>query len=275
MSLKLGVTQSAYLWDYSLKESIRKLASMGFKYIGLMSAPPHIWPRAFNKQKRKVLRELVDSLGVKLLSLNPTYLDLNLASSNPGIREETVKQIKEQIDLAHDLGASIMEIVGGKRHPMLPPPFRMVWERYAKESIAECVGHAEKHKIILGLENVPSLFIERAYQIKRVIEEINSPYLRAVFDVANAKIVEPFIPLVDEIEEIKEFLVHVHLSDTDSKTWTHDPVGTKEVDFRSVGKKLKEIDFKGVSIIELTYPQDPEGGLISSKEKLLKWGWSL
>ena len=275
MSLKLGAAQYSYLWKYSLEESIRRLANLGFKYVELTSAPPHLWPRSFDNEKRKALRNLCDLVGVELVAVNPTGLDFNLASPDPGIRDETVRQMKEQIDLANDLGASIMVQIGGKRHSLLPPPFEIVWEQYAKKSIVECVQHAEKRRVIFGLENAPLKFLEKTQQLKQVVEEIDSPYLRLVFDVANTPRTKPGPPLIDQIEEIKEFLVHVHLSDTDSKTWTHDPVGTKEVDFRSVGKKLKEIDFKGVSIIELTYPQDPEGGLISSKDKLLQWGWAL
>jgi len=271
--LKLGAAQYNYLWDYSLEDSLRKIKKFGFRYIELMTTPPHFWPRGFSDKKRKDLKSLLDQLELELIAINPTFNDLNLASPNPGIREETVIQIKEQITLARDLGAKIVGIIGGRRHPLLAPPVETIWKEFARDAILRCVEHAEKNNVIFGLENSPSLFIDSAERMVFVVEEVKSPWIKIVFDVANDSLAAK--GGTHALEMVKEHLVHVHLSDTDGKKRSHSPVGMGTIDFAAIAEKLKEINFTGVSILETTYAEDPGWGISSSLEKLIPLGWQL
>jgi len=270
--LKLGTAQYTFLWDYSLKDSLQQIKGLGFRYLELMTTPPHFWPPSFTKEQRKDLRIWMDRLGLELVAINPTFLDINMASPNPAIRKESIKQIKEQISLAHDLGAKIIVIIIGRRHPLIAPPVEMVWKKFAKEGVMQCVEHAEKKKVIFGLENGPSLFIDRAELMLFVLNEVQSPWMKCVYDIANASVVEPIEPGLDLV---KEHLIHVHLSDTDGKKWTHLPIGMGKIDFSAIAKKLQENHFSGVSILETTHTEDPKRGIVSSIEKLLPLGWRM
>ena len=270
--LKLGTAQYTYLWDCSLKESLKRIKEIGFKHIELMTTPPHFWPRQFTKEQRRSARNLLERLDLVLTAVNPTFLDINLASPNPGMREESIKQIKDQITLAHDLGAEIIVIIVGRRHALLAPPVEVVWKKFARESVLRCVEHAERKKVIFGLENGPSLFIDRTERMQFVLKQVKSPWMKFVYDVANASMVEPIVP---GLERIKDQLVHVHLSDTDGKKWTHSAVGLGTIDFGAIAKKLKEIQYSGVSILETTHAEDPDGGILRSVKKLTSLGWQL
>ena len=96
--------------------------------------------------------------------------------------------------------------------------------------------------------------------------------MKIVFDVANASVVEP---IESALDMVKDHLVHVHLSDTDFNQWTHSPIGMGQIDFGSVAKKLREIGFSGISILETTYGEEPRWGIISSIEKLIPLGWQI
>ena len=269
-SLKLGTAQYSYLWNCSLVDSLRAIKALGFKYVELMTAPPHLWPPSFSTQSRRELRNLIEELELELVAINPTFLDINMASPNPGIRTESVRQIMGQITLAHDVGARIIVVMIGKRHPLLAPSVEFVWREFAREGVLRCVEHAEKHKVIFGLENGPSLFIETAEAMRDILHEVDSPWMKAVFDVANATMAED---VESGLETIKNELIHVHLSDTDSGKWSHAPVGMGVIDFKRVAEKLREIDFSGVSILETTYGESPTWGIESSVEKLSPLGW--
>jgi sugar phosphate isomerase/epimerase len=271
-SLKLGTAQYAYLFNYTLEQSLIEIKAMGIKYIELMTAPPQIWPRSFGQRQRKDLRKLIDKLGLELVAVNPTYLDINMASPNPGIRGESVKQIMEQITLATDLGAKLIVVIVGKRHPLIAPPVEVVWENYAKEGVLRCVEHAEKNKVIFGLEHGPSLFIDGAEKMLFVLNEVKSSSMKIVFDVANASVVEPIVPALDLV---KDHLVHFHLSDTDCKRWSHSSIGKGMIDFRPIAEKLVDINYSGVSILETTAPENPRESILSSVEKLTRLGWQI
>lgn len=270
--LKLGTAQYSYLWGYSLEDALKEIKSLGFRYIELMTTPPHFWPPSFTREQRKDLRKLMDQLELELVAINPTFLDINMASPNPGIRGESVKQIMEGITLAHDLGAKIIVVIAGKRHPLLAPPVEVVWKTFAREGVLKCLEHAEKNNVIFGLENGPSLFIDRAELMLSVLHEVKSPWMKVVFDVANASMVEPVVPALDLV---KDHLVHVHLSDTDALRWTHSPIGMGTIDFAAIAEKLKEMHFSGVSILETTHAENPEWGIVSSVERLAPLGWRM
>lgn len=271
-SLKLGTTQYTYLWSYSLKDSLKRIKAFGFHYIELMTAPPHFWPRQLDKNERKNLRKWIEQLGLELVAINPTFLDINLASPNPGIREESQRQIKEQISLCHDLGAKIIVVIIGKRHPLIAPPIETTWKKYAKDCVLECLEYAEKKKVIFGLENGPSLFIDRTDLMLWILKQVKNPWLKCVFDVANASLIEPIIP---GLERIKEHLVHIHLSDTDGIKWTHSTIGKGIIDFSSISNALRKIQFSGVSILETTEMENPDEGIMKSLEKLIPLGWQI
>ncbi len=270
--LKLGTAQYTYLWDCSLKESLKKIQELGFRHIELMTAPPHFWPPSLTKEQRKDVRRWIDRFNLELLAVNPTFLDINMASPNPGIREESVKQIKQQITLARDLGAKIVVVMIGKRHPLLAPAFEAVWKKFAREGVLRCVEHAEKNQVIFGLENGPSLFVEKAETMLFVLKEVKSQKMKVVFDVANAFMVEPIEPGLDLV---KDHLVHVHLSDCDGKKWAHSPIGMGTINFSPIAKKLKEINFQGVSILETIHAENPGSGITSSVERILPLGWRM
>jgi len=271
MALKLGVATYAFLWTHTLEEILEQMSEWGFQQVELMTTPPHIWPRTVDKTYRTKLHRVIEASGLEVVAVNPTFLDINIASPNPGFRAESVTQVKEIIRLAPDLGASILVLIPGKRHPLVPQPFEQSWQ-IAKASILECLPEAEQHGVILGLENAPTLFMERSEQLRRMVEEIGSEYVQVVFDTANGA---PFEPLPEALEIVKDYLVHVHVSDYGKNRWAHLPVGAGQIDFGKIAARLEEIGFSGSSVIETTYLETPDGGVLASKTQLETLGWQL
>jgi hypothetical protein len=63
--------------------------------------------------------------------------------------------------LPHDLGAKILIVIVGKRHPVIAPSGERVWKKFAKEGGLRCMEEVEKNKVILGLEKGLWLLIDR------------------------------------------------------------------------------------------------------------------
>ena len=90
MAFTVGAATYAWLWDRPLEYAIDRIAELGFRRFEAMTASPHVWPRAMDGAARRALRRHYEKRGLSLTSLNPTFLDLNPVSANPGIREETL-----------------------------------------------------------------------------------------------------------------------------------------------------------------------------------------
>ena len=269
MDLKLGLHSFVYLWKTSVEDAFKKLADQGYRYIEISTAPPQFWPRRIDGKEREKIRNAAFKAGVEIVSTNPSGQDMNLASTNPGIYEETIIQLKEQLRLTHDLGAKTLVFPGGKVHSLVPAPLEEA-KKLAKEGLIRCLEEAEKSQVVFGLENVPFSFIKTAEDLLEMVEAINHPYLKIVYDVANGFMVED--PAYG-LEKVAPYLDLVHISDTSKNLWGHWPLGHGEVDFDAVANKLREINYTGFTILEVIDLEDPEGGFEISTQIAEKLGW--
>jgi sugar phosphate isomerase/epimerase len=272
VTVRLGACTHTYVFACGLEEALHRLAEFGFSHVTITATPPHIWPRDFGAEDRASLRDLLNALDLELLGVNPTSLDLNLASTNPGVRDETIAQIKELTELTRDLDSKVLEITGGKLHFLVPPPHEEAWE-LASDSIRQCVEHAEEVGVTLALENVPGGFINTAQRMKRMAEEIGSDNLKIMYDVANAHLTPDEAPLAEALGQVADKLAYIHVSDNDGQTMAHLPVGAGTIDFGAVAQALNEIGFDGVAVIETAYPHDPDRSFADSIEALKQFGW--
>jgi len=269
VSLKLGVSTYPYLYECSIEEALRKLSALGFTSVEIMVSLPHLWPRGLSERDRKELRGLIGSLDIELVSMCPPGLDLNLASLDPGIRAETVLRYREIIGLVADLGGKMLVAGPGKRHPLMPISVEEAWSM-SRQGIEECVHYAEERDVIVGLENAGGWgFGSTVKELRDAIEEIDSPHIGIVYDVANGADSE-YPPAA--IREIASDIVLIHLSDMGDK-WGHSPIGMGKIDFSAISSSLSDIGYEGVSILEITYPQSPTGGIASSARRIEDLGW--
>lgn len=186
--LTCGACTYSWLWDRSLEEAVRRIATMGFRYFELMSTPPHCWPRGWSAADRTGFRRLYEGLGLRVSSVNPTFLDLNLASPNPGIREETVRQLRETIQLAHDIGAPIVVAPVGRKHALIAPDQSYLWS-LVKDGLTTLLRDCERLGVTFGLENGYTV-IHTAPLMVEMCKELSHPNLKLVYDVANGAMVE-------------------------------------------------------------------------------------
>jgi sugar phosphate isomerase/epimerase len=270
-AVKLGTCLYNFIWDHPLPEAIEHAASFGFRAIEIMTTPPQLDARAFSAADADMVREVAERHGVQIISLNPTFIDLNLASRNDTFRRESVNEVKATIDVAVALGAAIVVVGPGRRHPLVLDPLEMS-DRLAHPAIRECIDYAASKGIIYGFENITSLYMVRSEEIAEFIDKVDNPYCQAVYDVANGYYVED--PAAG-IRTLGKRICHVHLSDTDGKVPAHWPVGHGAVDFAAVADALRDVGFDRWSMLETTWMDDPDGAVRSSMEALLPLGWDV
>lgn len=271
MSLKLGTATYAYLYQCSLEKAIENTARQGFRFIEIMTTAPHLSPGEMGPWSRKVLRQKLADSGVELVALNPTFIDINLISLNEAFRELSIKEIIGNIQLAADLGAKMVVVMAGRRHGLIPSPMQMSLE-VAVDSIGRCLQAAEKYGIFFGLENGPANFIQTGQQVVDLVDSFNHPKLKVVYDVANASMVEP---VMEGLRKIQDHLIHFHLSDTHLSKWGHLPIGEGCVDFVEPTEFLKEINYQGVGVLEITSAVNLEESIEKSVSYLRNIGWGL
>ncbi|MGH2403889.1 MAG: sugar phosphate isomerase/epimerase family protein [bacterium] len=175
----------------------------------IMCEPPHAWPAPVPWEHGRVL------------SLHSPILGINTASTNPGIREESVRQVVATIHEAARLGAAGVVV-----HPGMPP-YREVFPRdhglpYAIESLRRCAEEARAAGVEVYLENMPAITLAEgtrpvavayavAYEELRMLyEAVAHPSMRLCLDLGHAHLAGRGV--LDAMLKDPD-VVHVHVND--------------------------------------------------------------
>ena len=105
MKHKLAGCTFGWLHRAPLADALWSLSVHGVRSVELTTAPPHLFTRHLGPYERKDLALLLRTLGLDVVSVNPSFADINLISTNPEIREVSERQLTAEIELAADLNA--------------------------------------------------------------------------------------------------------------------------------------------------------------------------
>ncbi|WP_165820199.1 sugar phosphate isomerase/epimerase [Microvirga sp. KLBC 81] len=266
----LAINCYSYIWRYSACETLAHLAEHGHRRFELMVNWPHLWPSAMGHAARRRISRLLEEKNLKVLSLAPPMLDLNLVSNSPEVRRYSIDHYIDVIRLAGEWCTPWVVVVPGKIHPLLPLPshFRDKW---FEDALEEMDRAAEAEGVKLTIENVPSSYLPHADDLMRRLTEIGNPRLGVTYDVANAVFVRE--DPAEGLRVVAPKLEFVHLSDTGVTTWAHSTIGTGVVPFDRIAVALDDIGFTGPSTLEVI-SQTPDDDIAASCEALSAFGWS-
>lgn len=269
MALKLGCATFSYLYAASFEETLARLAGAGFREVEVTVCLPHFWPRGMDEADRATTRGLLEKYNLKPCLINQRHNDTNIASINPGIREESIRQIKDDIDLAADIGAPLVIVVPGKPTPLFSPPDEEIW-RLGREGIEQCVEHGARRGVTCVVENVGYSLCPLGRDLQRMAKEIDSEFCKIHYDVANANVCEP---PVEALRELGPWLGSVHLSDNDGKVWSHSAIGEGNIDFVGVCQALQDMSFTGPTVLEINVYDNQDEVMRNGLARLREIGW--
>jgi sugar phosphate isomerase/epimerase len=238
--MKLGFTALA-LFDHSFDQILQRACEDGFDVIELLCEGPYLPRYALKNIKRF---EVLSEFDVELTIHSPT-VDLNPASVNIGIREETVKQLNETVDLAAAIEASTITT-----HPGY---IKRINERLTRRSLNLALDslegwarYAEDVGIEPAIENMPrnsKYFCTDVAQHKLFVETCGAS---ATIDVGHAHTNNA----VTEFLQADFQIAYYHVSDNDGRWDQHLPIGEGTIDWdqlRGIDKAIIEVnDYEAV-----------------------------
>ena len=264
-----GVNTYSYVWRYDAHDTLAHLADLGFARFELLVNPPHLWPASLGRAAREAVGRLLAERNLRILSLNPPSLDLNLTAPAEEMRRYTVAHYLDVIALAAEWGVPSIIVMPGKTHPLLPAPRERVLD-WCRSALDTLLAAAEPHGIDLLLENIPAAFLPRAPELAAFVADFAHPRLGIIYDVANG-VFAGEAPDAG-ILAVRSHLRMVHLSDTGTARWDHGPVGSGVVPFADAAAALAEVGYQGPSVLEII-SADPERDIPESARRLTTLGW--
>lgn len=262
----------SYLWQATAIDAIVELAAQGHTTFEVPISSPHCWPQELGHAERTAIKARLDDCGASIRSLNAGGYDLNLASPARSMRAKSIEHIRAVMDLALAWGATEIVVSPGTRRPMISPPLDLVYG-WMYESMHELVGHAKQAGIRLLMENTPYCFTPTLADLVAVANEVDDDALKIVFDIANAAFIEddPVPGLLAHHEAIGL----IHVSDTGTDVWGHDPIGTGVVDWEGLGKAVETTVGIDNVVLEIIRPEKPAYELALGLRALQERGWQL
>lgn len=105
-----------------------------------------------------------------------------LSSPDPAKRERTVHGLNFALKQGGEIGCTRVLLVPGTVEKDVT--YEECWSR-SFEGIKRCIATAEQSKCAIAIENVWNRFLTNPVEMKRFIDEINSPWVGVHFDVGN------------------------------------------------------------------------------------------
>ena len=270
MTLPLSGCTFGWLHLAPLPDALRALAHHGFASLELTTAPPHLFAPTFGPYERQELARTVAALGMQVVSVNPSFVDINLISTNPEICEISARQIIANIELAADLGASFVVVIPGRRHALAPAPDGAA-QNVLDRQLGRLVSRAAELGVTVALENSPYGYLGSSADLIEIVDRWDCPQLRITYDVANALAIED---PAEGVRRIGSRLALAHVSDTWRNKWAHTSAGRGEVNFPAFAAALTDIGFGGPTVYELVDGDNPEPRLPADLAALAAAGWA-
>ena len=136
------------------------------------------------------IKQIAQEIDIKIPSLaSGLYWSYNYTSSDKSTVQKSKDITRKQLEFAKLLGADTILVVPGSVHADFISnceiiDYDVAYQR-SLEAILELKEYAEELKINIGIENVWNKFLLSPMEFRNFIDEIDSPYVGAYFDVGN------------------------------------------------------------------------------------------
>jgi D-psicose/D-tagatose/L-ribulose 3-epimerase len=241
--MKLGMNMLLWSTDVSGSEYAETFALL--KDAGFDGVEIPIFDREVEKYAELGAR--LDDLGLERLAVSARGADDNPISDDAAVRAEAVAATRANLDSAAALGASL--ICGPLGAPLGvfsgAPPTREEKQR-AVAYLQEIAPYAEERGVTIVLEylNRFEMYLTNtAADLAGLVREVDHPRVRMMYDTFHAHIEEKDPRAA--LQECRDVLVHVHLSENDRST-----PGAGQVDWPTTFAALHEIGYDDWVVIE-------------------------
>jgi len=153
-----------------------------FACAGLPTLPESIEPRL-----TQAIRSELERHGLFMAAISGTC---NLIHPNLALRARDLARLEVLIGACPDLGTSVVTLCTGTRDPVdmwraHPENHSVGAWRDLVSALEQLLPAAHRFNIVLGIEPEPANVIDSASRARQLLDQLQSPHLKIIFDAAN------------------------------------------------------------------------------------------
>jgi len=193
------------------------------------------------------LRKKADSLGLELSCIVGVGRIGPGAMVNPDEHDDMVKQFRERVDVAKQLGCKrFIGLTGNERDDVS----REQQAEYVIQCLKRLAPIAEDEDVIIVMEALNPLvdhkgfFLTRTDQTMAILEAVDSPNVKMCFDIYHQQITEGNV--IRNLTRYIERIGHFHVADNPGRK---EP-GTGELNYKNIFKAIHRKDYDGFVAME-------------------------
>lgn len=200
-----------------------------------------------NADHYKRLRKELDNLGLGCTTVTVVGETSNPISPDAGVRKAAVDYLSWAIEMNHILGSQ--RLCGPFHSPLAVFSGAGPTEdekKFAAETLRQAAEIAQKAGVTLCIEYLNRFecyFLTTAADAKRLVQSVNHPNFRTMYDTFHAHIEEK--NPTTAIQTVADVMAHVHISENDRGT-----PGTGQVNWDDNFKALRASGYDGWLVIE-------------------------
>jgi sugar phosphate isomerase/epimerase len=276
--MKLAFSSNAYM-HFSIEDTIRKIAELGYTGIEVLADVPHAWPAFLLEERKQSIRDHLSRHHLHIANINAfmmnavadprqPYWHPGWTDPDPHYRAIRREHTKRALVLAKEIGArNITTEPGG----LLTQG--QSWDdgvRLFYDEIMPCVEVAEKSEVLLLIEPEPELMIEKFDQYLAFADRVQSPWIGLNFDIGHAYCVgeDP----QQWVDKMAPYTKHYHFEDIAStRVHKHLIPGHGAIDFAATLRAIQKTGYDGWITVELyPYIDNPDNAAREAREHLTR-----
>jgi L-ribulose-5-phosphate 3-epimerase len=240
LAIKKGLVFDMLPEKLSYGDRFKLARDAGFEVVQVPTEP--------DAGKAEEIKKAADSAGIHIDSvMNMDHWKYPLSSSDHSVIEKSLAGMRTSLHNAKlwraDTVLLVPAVVNAKTS------YHDAWQRSQKE-IRTLIPLAEELKVIIAIEEVWNKFLLSPLEMAKYIDEFQSPWIKAWFDVGNVVL---YGYPQDWIHTLGKRIVKVHLKDfkrkEDGYAWVN--LGDGDVDWSAVRQAFADIAYSGSTIAEL------------------------
>ncbi len=240
LSLKKGLVYSMLPGKLSHADRFTLAHDAGFVVVQAPTTP--------DEREAEAMKNAAAAANIRIDSvMNMDHWKYPLSSGDPQVVEKSLAGMRTSLHNAKLWGSETVLLVPAVVNPRTS--YRDAWMR-SQQQIRKLIPLAEELKVTISIEEVWNKFLLSPLEMAKYIDEFQSPWIKAWFDVGNVVL---YGYPQDWIRTLGKRIVDVHLKDfkrkDDSYEWVN--LGDGDVDWNAVREALTDVGYSGSVIAEL------------------------